>query len=745
MQKHAFIIVSNRLPISVKKVNGKLTYTASSGGLATAMQSIDQDRLWVGWPGIVSEDLSEKDKKDITQQLANDGYCPVFLSRQQVELFYAGYANDTIWPLFHYFQSYANYSQEYWEGYQDVNQQFCRVVSQYAATDATLWVHDYHLMLLPKMLRKEIPRSTVGFFLHIPFPSFEIFRLLPHRSELLEGMLGADLIGFHVYDYARHFLSSVQRVLGLEHKHGSITRGKRVIKVDAFPIGIDYERWVAALTDSDAVRETEVLNKHYAGQKIILSVDRLDYSKGIKNRLLAFDEFLAQNPYAHKKVVLVVIAVPSRTEVEAYQELRDDIERTIGRINGSYGSVDWTPISYQFKNLPFAQLAALYRRADIALLTPLRDGMNLVAKEYIATKQKKSGVLILSEMTGAVDELPEAIRINPNDRLAIVAAIELALEMPVKEQKKRINSMQQRIKRYTVQEWAKDFIDQMQRSRSAQAKRGNKLLDELVEQRILRASAKAKRRLILLDYDGTLRNFVATPRPQSAKPPRSLLQLIKKLTDLPDTLVCIISGRPREALEMWFKDLPVSLAAEHGAWVRYENEWSQQATSLHNYRELITPVLEHYVERTPGALIEYKDFSIVWHYRGVPTELAHARNASLTYELDLLLGNSDIGVYHGSKVIEVKPHTVHKGVITEDLIAMHRPDFTLCIGDDYTDEDMFRALPDEAYSIKVGLGNTVARFQVLDVDAVLSLLKKLIKNPSPRSSANRSTKTEGSV
>lgn len=724
-EKHGLVIVSNRLPVSVKKVDGKLEYHASSGGLATAMQSIEGERLWVGWPGIVSEQLTAKDKAEITKQLKKNNFVPVFLSQDQVDNFYTGYSNDTIWPLFHYFQSYANYEKTFWQSYQEVNEAYASVLESVASVTAGIWIHDYHLMLLPKMIRKRLPKSTIGFFLHIPFPSFEIFRLLPNRKQVLEGLLGADVVGFHVYDYARHFLSSVYRVLGHESNHGSITIGRRIVKVDAFPIGIDYSRWVKALADKKVRAERRILDKHYEGQKIILSVDRLDYSKGIKNRLVAFDQFLHENPKYRKKVVLVVIAVPSRTDVDTYKELRDDIERTVGRINGAHGTVDWTPISYQFKNLPFEELAALYERSDIALLTPLRDGMNLVAKEFVATKQKNPGVLILSEMTGAVDEMPEAVRINPNDTTAIVEALTLALTMPQAEQKTRIESMHRRLQRYTVQRWAKDFMEQMERSKFRFARRGSKLLNDQTETRIIRSAVNAKKRLILLDYDGTLRNFVPSYNPVDAKPPASLNKLINQLTKLPDTLVCIVSGRPRAALELWFKRSAVALAAEHGAWMRYDGEWSQQAASLHDYRDRITPVLEHYLDRTPGASIEHKDFSIVWHYRGVPVELAHARNESLEYELNLLLASSDIGVYRGNKIIEIKPKNVQKSVIAEDLLAMHQPDFVLCIGDDYTDEDMFHALPEEAFTIKVGLGETAARFQVATVEDVLALLSSV--------------------
>jgi trehalose 6-phosphate synthase/phosphatase len=728
MQKHKLIVVSNRLPVSVSKENGQLVYERSSGGLAMALSSLggsQSEQLWIGWPGIAADELTSAEKSAITRKLRSFGCLPIFLTKKQIESFYYGYANETIWPLFHYFQSLANYDSTFWTGYNEVNTLFKKAVTRHADTEASIWVHDYHLMLLPQMLRTALPKSTIGFFLHIPFPSYEIFRLLPNRAQVLEGLLGADLVGFHMYDYARHFLSSVLRILGIESNHGSIILNERVIKADAFPLGIDYDRWVTALKDEETLKEIELLDEHYGGKKMILSMDRLDYSKGIMKRLEAFEQLLKENPQLHKKVVLFVLAVPSRTEVGTYRELRDELEKAISRINGAYGSVGWAPVSYQFKNLPFPQIVALHARADIALLTPLRDGMNLVAKEYVATKQGRLGVLILSEMAGAVDELPEAIRINPNDICAIVRALKTALTMPKKAQLANLKSMQKRLSRYTVQRWAHDFIEQLNKSKQDQLQQSSKLLSAENEAKIVRHFAKAKRRLLLLDYDGTLRSFAPTHDPKQAAPPQTLLKLISDLTTIPHTKICIISGRPREALTAWFHKLPLTLAAEHGAWMKYNGEWSQQPVSLHEHKKVILPVLEHYAERTPGARIEQKDFAIVWHYRNVPVELAHARNTSLRYELNQLLANTDLTIHKGSKIIEIKPRTVHKGAVVEDLMAIHNADFVLAIGDDYTDEDMFQALPEDAFSIKVGFGDTSARYQVTSIKQVLGLLRKL--------------------
>lgn len=726
MLKHKFVIVSNRLPVSVSRHNGKLVFRASSGGLATAMSSVGGEKLWIGWPGIPSDDLTATEKAAITRTLKKDGYYPVFLTQEQIDKFYDGYSNDTLWPLFHYFQSYAKYDSTYWDAYKQVNAIYKKAVMKMADESASVWVHDYHLMLLPQLLRRDLPKSTIGFFLHIPFPSYEIFRMLPNRRQVLEGLVGADLIGFHTYDYARHFLSSTQHILGIENNHGTLVVNGRVVRADAFPIGIDYPQYVEKARTQSIQQKAQDIRDHYAGKKIILSAgDRLDYSKGILKRLEAFEQFLRVNPKHHKKVVLVMHAAPSRMDVDTYKELREKIEQLVARINGHYSTVDWTPISYQFKALTVDELIPMFIAADVALVTPLRDGMNLVAKEYVAVKQKSPGVLILSEMAGAIDEMPEALRINPNNIDSIVAALHVALRMSKREQLERLALIQRRLSRYTVQKWASDFMEQLESTKLQQHHQSGKLLTTELQEKILRQFTKARKRLILLDYDGTLKPFVTTPNPKEAAPPRSLLNLIRHLTDLPYTKVGIISGRPREALNTWFAGLPVSLAAEHGAWMKYNGDWMQQPVSLHEHKKTIIPVMEHYAERTPGAVVEEKDFALVWHYRSVPTELAHARNASLRYELNQLTANTDLMVYSGAKIIEVKPRSVHKGTVAEDLIALHDPDFILCLGDDYTDEAMFQALPDEAFSIKVGLGETDARYQVASVKEALSLLKKI--------------------
>lgn len=729
-EKFAFVIVSNRLPISVAKENGKLVFNPSSGGLATAMSSVGEGQrtIWVGWPGIASDELTATDKRLITQKLHRYGCAPVFLTKQQIDGYYDGYANATIWPLFHYFQNQAVYDPAYWEPYKAVNEVFLKAVLRLAQPNATIWVHDYHLMLLPRLLRRGLPDSSIGFFLHIPFPSYEIFRVLPHRVELLRGLLGANLVGFHTYDYSRHFVSSVQHVLGYDAYQGSITVDNRQVVADAFPISIDYQKFVSALRDPAVRTEIEQLSDRYDGQKLIISVDRLDYSKGIVGRLEAFDHFLERHPEWHGKLSLAVIAVPSRTDVDAYKQLRDTIELAVSRINGKYATMGWSPIAYQYQNLPFEQIVALYAVADIALVTPLRDGMNLVAKEYVAAKQSRGGVLILSEMAGAVHELAEAIRVNPYDTTDMVAALERALHVPFAEQRRNLRAMQARISSYSVTRWASDFIEQLARAKAAVASAEQQRLDKQALTDLLAAYQSSQKRLLLLDYDGTLRDFVTPARKDQARPSQRLLHQLTQLAADKRNEVCIISGRPRKIIQAWFGDLPLTLVAEHGAWIRRQGEWAGIESDFLAYKDKILPIMHSYAERTAGALVEEKEFSVVWHYRGVTPELASVRKSGLSHDLAVALMGTDIDVWEGNKILEVKPAAVNKGEVATELLALARPDFILSIGDDYTDEDMFEALPPEAWTIKVGVGTTQADYYLETVDEVLTLLSKLARN-----------------
>jgi trehalose 6-phosphate synthase/phosphatase len=722
MSKHKTVIVANRLPVTVKRNGEELHFERSNGGLATAMSSLEaEDKQWVGWPGIASDDLTDEEQAFITKKLAEMDCLPVFLTKEQISLFYEGYANDTLWPLFHYFQDKTIYHRAYWSAYREVNKLYERAVKKVAQADATIWVHDYQLMLLPRLVRKVLPEARIGYFHHVPFPSFEIFRLLPERREIIEGLLGADLVGFHVFDYARHFLSSTLRLLGIDSYNGMVHYDERTVHVDAFPIGIDYKSFRDTRKTDDAVAARQSLEDTYVGEKIILSIDRLDYSKGIPERLDGYQRFLEEYPQFLGKVRLVMVAVPSRTDIETYKQLRDQIEVTVSRINGEFGTSEWAPISYQFQNLPFAEIVALYAQADVMLVTPLRDGMNLVAKEFVAAKGDEPGVLVLSEMTGAVEELPESVVVNPNDVNRLARAIKQALEMPKKEQLSRLATMQDRLREYTVVKWGQDFMETLARVTSQSADPAKKLTVQ-TRKDIAAEVRSAKNALVVIDYDGTLSEHKASPSNSAATPSKTLLNNLTVVANRKNIRLCVASGRSMETLESWFGELPIDLIADHGVWVKSNGTWRSNEIDFEEARAVATDIIRGYTSRTPGSRVEQKDYATVWHYRNTSVELAQVRAHNLLHELQMNLAHFPVSVNQGNFTIEITPSQTSKKTALGEILTDAEPDVTVIAGDDYSDELMFEIAPPDAYTIKVGPGETRAAWRVPHVAAFARLL-----------------------
>lgn len=727
------VIVSNRLPFTVSVEDGKPRFESSPGGLTTGLwsylegQALNENGplefLWLGWPGT---NVAEEHIPAVQEHGAQFKAAPVFLSQERVDRFYHGFCNQTIWPLFHYFPTLTRYEADSWQDYQSVNEDYAESLLKILRPDDVLWVHDYQLMLLPRLIRRRFPEMPIGFFLHIPFPSFEIFRLLPRawRAELIEGILGASLVGFHTHDYTRDFLTSVLRTVGYEHQLGSISLRDRVVKVDTFPMGIDFGRFSrAAASPETELRASEFRNK-CAGQKIIFSVDRLDYTKGLLDRLRGYELFLKNHPEWHGKVTFVISVAPSRIGVESYQAMKQELEQTVGRIVGAYGNVHWTPLIYQFRNLSFDEIVALYRACDVALITPLRDGMNLVAKEFIASRPDQTGVLILSEMAGAAKEMGEALIINPFHTDDFARTIEQALTMPVDEQVRRNKVLQERLRRYDVNRWADDFVQSMLSSQKTEAARRARILTGKAQATLVQQYRLSQSRALLLDYDGTLVPFADTPK--SAPPDPELLELIAGLAGNHLNNLVIISGRPRVDLEAWFGSLPIALIAEHGMWLRKKGEdWRQLKTTALGWKDRVRPILQLYVDRLPGALLEEKEFSLAWHYRRADPELASQRAQELIDDLSGYTRNIDVQVLEGNKVIEIRNTGVNKGTAALEWLGPNHPEFVLGIGDDWTDEDLFRALPETACSIRVGVAKTAARYHLGSHTTVRRLLREM--------------------
>ena len=728
------IIISNRLPVQLQIGNGTISAIPSVGGLATGMKSVHAggDSLWIGWSGLTNEEIPKELSADIDKALKEHGSSKVKLSKEEVDGFYFGFSNRTIWPLFHYFLEYSEFELDSWNTYKQVNQKFADAILEKAEDDDTIWVHDYQLMLVPQMVRAKKPKIAIGFFLHIPFPSYEIFRTLPWREEILEGLLGADLIGFHTYDYERHFLSSVRRLLGLEVSFNEIDVNSRAVKVDSFPMGIDYKKFSEAAashekrTSDDLSDLQRRLNNHKESTpdaKLLLSIDRLDYTKGIAKRLNAFEYFLNKFPEYKEKVRLIILAVPSRSNVPQYQLLKKEVDELVGRINGDFATVSWTPIWYFYRSVPFENLIDLYTSSDIAWLTPIRDGMNLVAKEYIATRTDKTGVLILSEMAGSANEMNESLLINPNNFEQIADTLYKALNMPVEEQQARNTQLQKRLERYNVEKWANDFMNSLQDQKAKDAANVSRRITENRLSGIIDTFKKAKKRLLFLDYDGTLAGFHTDP--QKAGPDNELYILLDKLNALKNTTVYLISGRDKDTFTRWFLPKKYNMIVEHGVWLSEKGEEFRMIENVKNdWMDKIRPVLESFVDRTPGAFIEEKNYSLAWHYRKTDPDFGNLRANELTTVLTSLIGTDDLSLLSGNKVMEIKSSNVNKGRASMRVYGEDDYDFVFAIGDDWTDEFMFQELPEEAVTVKVGSHKTQAKYYVDNVNKVRDLLAK---------------------
>ncbi|MGS2762355.1 bifunctional alpha,alpha-trehalose-phosphate synthase (UDP-forming)/trehalose-phosphatase [Sinomicrobium sp. M5D2P9] len=731
------IIVSNRLPLQISLNNNNLVVTPSIGGLATGMKSVHEggESLWIGWSGLKEEELDKELSEKVNAAVAKENCAAVSLTGKDLDNFYYGFSNNTLWPMFHYFMEYTTFEGEHWESYKEVNRKFAATVLQHTDDGDTIWVHDYQLLLLPELIKKERPNVSIGFFLHIPFPSYEVFRTLPWREELLNGMLGADLLGFHTYDYERHFLSSVRRILRLDTHFNEISYQGRTLRVDSFPMGIDYDKFRNAAIahhkqapeqKSDLQKRLDAHLQSAPDAKMILSIDRLDYTKGIPNRLKAFEYFLEKYPQFREKVRFILLAVPSRSNVPQYQLLKKDTDELVGRINGKFSTVNWTPIWYFYRSMPFENLIDLYTSCGVALITPIRDGMNLVAKEYIATRVDKDGVLVLSEMAGAAKEMNEALLINPNNFEQMADTIKRALEMTEEEQTERNTFMQQRLERYSVEKWAKEFMKALQNTKQQHQVIVSKKITPEIKEQLFDAYHKAKRKLILLDYDGTLVNF--TNLPKDAKPDDALYDLLDNLNNRENTDLVIISGRDKETFTKWFGDRGYTLIVEHGVWLKSgDKEWQALEKLKKDWMSNLRPIIETFVDRTPGTFIEEKNFSLAWHFRKADPELAQKRATELKTVLTSLISNHELSVLEGSKVIEIKSSNVNKGRASSRLLAEKDYDFIFAIGDDWTDEYMFRELPEDAYTVKVGLKETSARYYVEDTGTVRGFLKEFLK------------------
>lgn len=720
------IIVSNRLPISVSATNDSFTIQATTGGLATALKSVAEaaqgNMIWIGWPGCFPKKTAVK---PLTQMLVEKGIAPVLPDRRSFDGFYQHYSNEILWPVCHYLIERVPLVPMGYREYQKVNRMFAeKVLEVYQAGDK-VWVHDYQLMLLPQLIRDELSHADIGYFHHIPFPSYEVFRTVPECRDLLKGLLGADLIGFHTASYVRHFRSAVSSLLGVKAGGDGFVLADRTVTVGAFPISIDFKFFDEGKKSDSCSQKIQGLKDATPGMKIFLAVDRLDYTKGVLRRLNAFEEMLKAHPDVLRRIVLVQVAVQTRSHVKEYARFKKQVDECVGRINGEFGDVDYQPVHYIAHGLPQEDLASLYKIADVMLVTPIRDGMNLVAKEYVAATSDEDGVLILSEFAGAAEEMIEAVQVNPYDVTATATAMYKAYIMDEGERRLRMHSLRERLRGWQNIDWANDFLTSLVTrpilSNDIQSEIfiGDKDLDAIAE-----CCTTEEQVVLLLDYDGTLVPIESTP--DRARPDPLLLDQLQQLSELSEVEVHIVSGRRREDLEAWFSDLPIYLHAEHGIWKRspHEIEWKCVVDDTHSIRNILLPIARVVTENLAGAFIEDKAFGFAWHYRLSDPELAQRAKEKLIKDVEARLPGGRVTIIPGKEVLEFQPADVSKGTVARRIRAERSRHMVVAIGDDISDEDMFSELNGKRITMHVGSGFTSAEICLRGVESVRRFLSK---------------------
>ncbi len=695
------------MPVRLTVTGDEFGVQRSSGGLSAALGAMRGDATWIGWPGAVVPPALEK---RVSRRLAKDNLFPVFLSADEEEDFYGRVCNDTLWPLFHYFADRLRITPEAWERYVQVNERFADTILEHCQPDARVWVHDFHLMLVPAMLRGRAPGLSIGFFLHIPFPSSEVYRLLPGREQLLRGVLGADYVSFQVGDYARHFRSSCLRMLGIDSEPDWLDLDGRRVGIGVDPIGIDVEGFREVIADPETARLLADLEKQYEGRRLILGVERLDYTKGIPQKLQAFERFLEQDRERARTTTMIQVLVPSRLESPEYRSLRDEIELLIARVNGRFGQPGVTPVEYIHRDISKPALVALYRRADVMMITALRDGMNLVSHEYVLCQSEPGlpsrwrGSLLLSELAGSAQVLPGALLVNPWNVDGVVDHLVRALELPARERQRRLETMAKRVESLDSRRWAEGFLTRLGRfSRRERRTRRPPTVDATLEERIRRRFARARARTILLDYDGTLREFER--HPDLAQPTPEIRSLLRDLAALPATDVHIVSGRRRRNLEQWLGRLPVHLCAEHGYLARAPGgEWRTLVELDLSWLRPIERLLRRVAADVPGAHVERKSCSVAWHYREAEREYGSWRAHELLNDLGQHLAGAPAEILLGHQVVEVRAQGVDKGLYVRSLFPEGKEPshFVLGLGDDRTDHDLLDALPPGSVAGHVG-------------------------------------------
>ncbi len=714
----SLVVLSNRLPITLRRERGALRAEASSGGLVSALRPALQRQggTWIGWPGAQLRGKEALPQVDPAVELV-----PVPLSPTEVKRYYHGFSNRTLWPLFHSLPERALFDRLEWDTYETVNRRFADAAEPACRRGQLVWIHDYHLLRTAAPLRERVPDARLAFFLHIPFPPFDLFRVLPWSRALLEGVLACNLLGFHSPGYVTNFLDSAERLLGarVDHATGHVELGEHTTRVAAFPLGIDYGAYE---------RLAHGAPRKVPSDQVILGVDRLDYTKGIPERIDAFERFLELFPEHREKVVFIQLAVPSRDQVKEYQEQKRAIDERVGRVNGRFGTSTWTPIRYLYRSVSAERLASLYRDADVALVTPLRDGMNLVAKEYVACQVDDPGVLVLSRLAGAAETMREALQVNPYDTDSVALKLHQALTMPVADRRDRIAALQARERRRDVNQWLDGFLAAAREPRLRFRPTTEAEFDAWLGD-YLRAHPLA----LFLDYDGTLAPIVR--RPEEAAIPDATLEALRRCAARGDTDITVVSGRSIDDIGKRVGLDAITYAGNHGLEIHGPGIPDFVHPDVRHFQDQAQTIAKTLRSlRVTGSQVEEKGASLTFHYRRVPKP----RWPDTIARVEGCIREAGFQARSAHCAIEARPPIGwDKGhAVLHILRTRYGPDWSqawrvIYAGDDSTDEDAFRSLQGLGVSFRVGsaAGSTRATRRLPNPEAIYTLLQWLAERP----------------
>ncbi|XP_028767133.1 alpha,alpha-trehalose-phosphate synthase [UDP-forming] 6 [Neltuma alba] len=793
VHRERIIIVANQLPIRAQRKPDGCSSSSSTRNwlfqwddnslLLQLKDGLGDDDIDVIYVGCLKEEIHPNEQDEVSQFLLENFRCvPTFLPSDLFSRYYHGFCKQQLWPLFHYMLPLSpelggRFNRSLWQAYVSVNKIFAdRIMEVINPEDDYVWIHDYHLMVLPTFLRKRFNRVKLGFFLHSPFPSSEIYKTLPIREELLRALLNSDLIGFHTFDYARHFLSCCSRMLGLsyESKRGYIGLEYygRTVSIKILPVGIHMGQLQQVLSFTKTEEKVAELIKQFAGRgrTLMLGVDDMDIFKGISLKLLAMEQLLIQHPEWQGKVVLVQIANPARGKGKDVKEVQAETKATVKRINETFGKPGYDPVILIEEPLKFYEKVAYYSVAECCLVTAVRDGMNLIPYEYIVSRQgndkldkvlglsssPKKSMLVVSEFIGCSPSLSGAIRVNPWNIDAVADAMDSALEMPDSEKELRHEKHYRYVSTHDVGYWARSFLQDLERTCGDHVRRrwwgigfglGFRVvaLDpnfrKLSMEHIVSAYRRTKTRAILLDYDGTL-----MPQASIDKSPTSkTIEILSSLCRDKNNMMFLVSARSRKTLAEWFSPCEnLGIAAEHGYFLRLKRdaEWETcgPATDC-SWKQIAEPVMKLYTETTDGSTIEDKETALVWCYEDADPDFGSCQAKELLDHLESVLANEPVTVKSGQNIVEVKPQGVSKGIVVKRLLSTMQeneisPDFVLCIGDDRSDEDMFEVISSslagptlapkaEVFACTVGRKPSKAKYYLDDTAEIVRLMQGL--------------------